>query len=120
MSNPRQVKHESTAAAFEVRNARTGEIRSAGRIAVAKAYEEMLAVYRMHGTDCCNPSRLMEYYYEAKDTWVSAERALQRLTLEQMIHMARGNPRYYRVVVFDYAGRRIVLDTVNVQIREGR
>lgn len=113
MQHGRQ-QHESYAAAGE--RIVNGKRQPFGRLAVASAYRDMLAVYRMHGTDCTNPSRHLEWWYASKGLWISAEKRLQRLTLEQMARKARANANY-RVVVYDYAGRSVVLDAAQTRLR---
>ncbi len=128
MSQVNNLQHEAISAACEVVRTvtlrrkdgvmvRVNRVVPYGSIATPSAYHMMQTVYRMHGTDTTNPTRLLEWYYEAKQTWVSAPKRLQREPLECMVRRARSNPTYFRVVVYDYAGRRIIVDHMNAEVR---
>lgn len=114
-------RHEAIAAAYEVRDAKGRVIGSHGELAVPSAYAQILDVYRQSEWERRSlPVRYLEYYYAAKDTWVTAERRLQRLSLEEMVRMARSNPKFYRVV-YTCGGRTQVLDTPHIILRgEGK
>lgn len=112
-----KAQHEGRAAAFEARHVKTGEVRAFGTLAVASAYAEILAVYRkQYGKVPPRPQFLLEWFYAKRVMWVDAERSLQKLTLSQMVRLARANPKFYRVVVFDYNGTRQVVNANGVRV----
>lgn len=103
------IKHEETGAAYEVR-ARNGVVMAKGSIARPAIYDTLPAPHR--------PIKraFLERLCLARGEWLTAEKPLQVGSVATLLNRARSLPGHLRVVVLNWAGARVEVDTASAVV----